>query len=314
MSDHSRAEGSRGCDCARYRAERDALVQAMERVAEEIEQMLLGYEVAEDAPAMRWARELRAALGSLHAPGFQKMREVATSLTSHSNVSDVSDATTSAYDLLPDREREAIEWVHAHGGLGVLKSRIDVALAYEAIAKRLLHRLGVLGLNNECSAADRAMDLLERRGKDAERLRSIAAVVGECLWGSSDAVPDGITVDVLRGELERRIMPEGMVWPRYDTGEQARPGDEVYFERYDVAIIIDKVAPRCEGYSIFDADGIEHVFDSGLRLKRPDSKEQLERDIRSFAEDNSVIPHDVDQMERDVADLVRRGMALVGVE
>ena len=54
--------------CARYRAERDALAQRMEEVASEIDRTLSGVEGIEDAPAMRWARDLRAALGSMHSP------------------------------------------------------------------------------------------------------------------------------------------------------------------------------------------------------------------------------------------------------
>lgn len=103
---------------ARYRAERDMLAQAMERVADDIEWTFLGFEGEDDAPAMRWAREFRAALGSLHAPGFQKSRKAATSLTSHS---DASDVTMSAHDLLPEEEREAIAWVREHGGIEELR-------------------------------------------------------------------------------------------------------------------------------------------------------------------------------------------------
>ena len=87
MSDELHDPFNDQVSCARYRAERDMLAQAMERVADDIERTFSGYEGVEDAPAMRWARELRAALGSLHAPGFQKSRKVATSLTSHSDAS-----------------------------------------------------------------------------------------------------------------------------------------------------------------------------------------------------------------------------------
>ena len=46
---------------------------------------------------------------------------------------------------------------------------------------------------------------------------------------------------------------------------------------------------------------------------RPDSWEQLEEDAREFARDNQL-PHDVDQMERDAVDLIRRAKKLAGVE
>ena len=46
---------------------------------------------------------------------------------------------------------------------------------------------------------------------------------------------------------------------------------------------------------------------------RPDSWERLEEDAREFARDNQL-PHDVDQMERDAVDLIRRAKKLAGVE
>lgn len=106
---------------ARYRADRDALAQAMQRVADSMREHALGMEGMEDSPVASWARDLRAALGSLHAPGFQKSRKVATSLTSHS---DASDVTMSAHDLLPEEERESIAWVREHGGLGTVEARL----------------------------------------------------------------------------------------------------------------------------------------------------------------------------------------------
>lgn len=50
-----------------------------------------------------------------------------------------------------------------------------------------------------------------------------------------------------------------------------------------------------------------------LTHTRPDSWEQLEEDAREFARDNQL-PHDVDQMERDAVDLIRRAKKLAGVE
>ena len=152
-------------DCARFRAERDMLAQAMERVADDIERTFLGFEGAEDAPAMRWARQFRAALGSLHA----------TSPTSHGDVGDVSGAAMSACDLLPEEEREAIAWVREHGGLPNVQTK--------------------------CYLADEAAK----------------AVTGE---SSGRSTPDDI-LDAMR----RRLMPEGMEWPRYENGEPVLAGN-----------------------------------------------------------------------------------------
>lgn len=50
-----------------------------------------------------------------------------------------------------------------------------------------------------------------------------------------------------------------------------------------------------------------------LAHTRPDSWERLEEDARELARDNQL-PHDVDQMERDAVDLIRRAKKLAGVE
>ena len=149
-------------ECARYRAERDMLAQAMERVADDIERTFLGFEGAEDAPAMRWARQFRAALGSLHAP--------------------VRDMTMSAYDLLPEDERDAIAWVRDHGGLDAVKKLLDWVVGHCStrqqldfdfwLSGRVMHELGF-----EEDMADR--DEVERR-------------------------------------LLARLMPEGIKWPTVD--------------------------------------------------------------------------------------------------
>lgn len=52
--------------CARYRAERDALAQAVQVVCERMEAHCLGVEGMDESPVASWARDLRAALGSLH--------------------------------------------------------------------------------------------------------------------------------------------------------------------------------------------------------------------------------------------------------
>ena len=78
-------------------------------------------------------------------------------------------------------------------------------------------------------------------------------------------MPDTIPTD------QSRLMPPGMTWPMFEDGTRALPGDEIYLPRYDVVITIDKIAPRYDGYSIWDTNGVEHIFDSDLihALHRP---------------------------------------------
>ena len=89
------------------------------------------------------------------------------------------DTTVSAYDLLPEEDREILRWVRGHGGL----------------------------------------DEVRRDFQDAYNRRSeLCAALGIDLdTGWSDAM----------AELDRRLMPEGMEWPMYESGEPVRIGDEV---------------------------------------------------------------------------------------
>ena len=67
-------------------------------VITEMERHVSGVEGMEDSPVARWARELREALdGEERGPA--------------------EDVSMSAYDLLPEEDRDAIGWVRARGGL-----------------------------------------------------------------------------------------------------------------------------------------------------------------------------------------------------
>lgn len=63
----------------------------------------------------------------------------------------------------------------------------------------------------------------------------------------------------------------------------------------------------------FHTEGSTGLKGEYLTHARPDSWERLEEAAREFARDNQL-PHDVDQMERDAVDLIRRAKKLAGVE
>lgn len=172
-------------------------------------------------------------------------------------------------------------------------------------------------------------------------------------------------------DAERRVLD---MWPRFDDGEPAMPGDESieyalrcrtvksvdvhdgftmlrfgdsgWIRYYDdervkrpapevldadgvpiregdtvwkkdivsgVVVSVDAASPM-HTVRYVDANGDE-FRDAAMHLThvRPDSWERLEEDAREFARDNQL-PHDVDQMERDALDLIRRAKALAGVE
>ena len=140
---------------------------------------VLGHEGMEDSPVARWARELREALGG----------------DGRDHAEDVS---MSAYDLLPEEERDAIAWVREHGGLDSVRELLDWVVGHCSTRQQLDFDFWLSGrvmyeLGFEEDMADR--DEVERR-------------------------------------LLARLMPEDMewlveAWPRYEDGKPLRIGDFV---------------------------------------------------------------------------------------
>ena len=150
----------------------------------------------------RWARELRHAMKSdasdecgAQNPSWHDPAEAAdvTSDAPKVTLDPAADVSVSAYDLLPEEEREAIAWVREHGGLERVKKLLDWVVGHCStrqqldfdfwLSGRVMHELGF-----EEDMADR--DEVERR-------------------------------------LLARLMPDGMEWPRFESGEPVRIGDVV---------------------------------------------------------------------------------------
>ena len=78
---------------------------AVAAVCLDMERHVSGVEGADDSPVARWARELREALGG-------------------GECDPASDVSMSAYDLLPEEDRDAIAWVREHGGVAEVEKRL----------------------------------------------------------------------------------------------------------------------------------------------------------------------------------------------
>ena len=186
-------------------------------VVTDMERNVLGHEGADDSPVARWARELREALdGEKHDPA--------------------KDVSMSAYDLLPQDERDAIAWVCEHGGLEEVKrlARYEVKEEVELAAFKKLRFLAGVREGETSSIAD--------------MVESIAA----------------------------RLMPEGMEWPRFEDGELVHVGDSAPFGTDDVmevvGVEINRFGYVLHG-SI--NDGIRECVDGdeyGVAVKRPAPK------------------------------------------
>ena len=135
--------------------------------------------------------------------------------------------TVSAYDLLPQEDRDALRWVREHGGLDVLEAIWD----------------------NDVPLANGAISVL---------------------W--TDARPDDCGNERVMDELSKRLMPEGMEWPRYDTGEPLKLDDEVAVKNCE-PVTVRFISFDKNGFSVRHAGGCRvHWFTYGERVKRPAPK------------------------------------------
>ena len=164
---------------------------AVERVASEMESHCLGHEGMEDSPVARWARELREALGG-----------------------DERD---------PADERDAIAWVREHGGIAYVKDAWNVRRNLD----RQLEKAQAKVERQQRHIESIQSKLSERR----EHIENIANDVrNQCLAFGVDVSECDDEFDMLHDlneALSKRLMPEGMEWPRFQDGEPVPLGGEV---------------------------------------------------------------------------------------
>ena len=143
------------------------------------------------------------------------------------------DTTMSAYDLLPEEDREAIAWVRERGGLDSVKEPLDWVVGHCSTRQQLDFDFWLSGrvmyeLGFEEDMADR--DEVERR-------------------------------------LLSRLMPEGYEWPRYESGEPLRYEDRyVYDGREREVWHVD--FDSCGEPTILNKDGTRCHPDKGERVMR----------------------------------------------
>ena len=166
--------------------------------------------------------------------------------------------TVSAYDLLPEEERDAIAWVREHGGLDAVKRRWECLSYYADPVPRSCMEKRLARLQRQIDESHaalrrrreiiselnrRATDLTRENAKRGETIRKLsdrAAKQSDEIRVMRDVIAEtcarlgvegtGSTVDdaqVIWREISRRLMPEGMEWPRDESGEPVRPSDKL---------------------------------------------------------------------------------------
>ena len=98
----------------------------------------------------------------------------------------------------------------------------------------------------------------------------LANGVISALW--PDERPDDCGNEDVMDELSKRLMPEGMEWPRYDTGEPLKLDDEVAVKNCE-PVTVRFISFDKNGFSVRHTGGCrEHWFTYGERVKRPAPK------------------------------------------
>ncbi|MDM8162435.1 hypothetical protein [Collinsella intestinalis] len=148
-----------------------------------------------------------------------------------------------------EKDREAAEWVREHGGLDEVNRKVAESMqqADEYIALR-------------CSLAERSGDLYEMLEKEDDELIAM---------------------------LDKRLMPEGMEWPKYTDGELVRIGGCWGKDGCDTSITYIERIIFAEDGVYLDNEYNEAFYRHGERVKRAeptDSWERLEEDANALAE------------------------------
>lgn len=157
-------------------------------------------------------------------------------------VTDVATIRKDAYD--------AYEWVEANGGLDAVKRRWECLSYYADPVPRscMDKRLARLQrqIDESHAALRRRNEMLKRYEEANEELLERAAA------------------------MKRRLMPEGMEWPRYESGEPFIPGEDGSVEFFGDGI-----------FNVWINGDHQHLI-RGERVKRPDSLERLAEDISAM--------------------------------
>lgn len=151
-----------------------------------------------------------------------------------------------------------------------------------------------------------AMEVAERLG----------VAVGGCL--PSDYA------DAIGEALDRRLMPEGYEWPRFEDGGQVRIGDEFAERIYGNPCKVGHFAINKYAFLIFDEEDVNdcEAIDHGnhKRVRRPappDSWERLEDDATkppyAYCVEHGLDDDSLPTNEKFARDLVRRAKDLAGV-
>ena len=155
-----------------------------------------------------------------------------------------ADVSMSAYDLLPPDERDAIAWVREHGGIEHVRSQ----WAY------------LRGRANHADHVDRQLAKRQRQIDESHAaLRRRNELLGQYKKANETLLERG-------AKMKRRLMPEGMEWPRWDDGKLV-----TYDDSPDDVIGV-YLALDGSGYALMTDLPDQLMSEPSERVKRPAPK------------------------------------------
>ena len=178
-----------------------------------------------------------------------------------------ADVSMNAYDLLPQEDRDAIAWVRDQGGLDAVKRRWECLSYYADPVPRAYAERRIASRQRQIDESHAALRRRNARIVESEQ---------EC-----DELREMVrSLNALTDEMEKRLMPEGMEWPRFEDGAQVKFGDvvsdgdetgRVYY------VTFDTVNPVIIGFTDETPDQdpgtwLEVSVSDGERVKRPTPK------------------------------------------
>lgn len=70
-------------------------------------------------------------------------------------------------------------------------------------------------------------------------------------------------------EMDKRLMPPGYEWPRYEDGEPVKIGDDVVGPDYGERINVHEITFYANGFAIYEQAGFGLWYENDNRFKRP---------------------------------------------
>lgn len=98
-----------------------------------------------------------------------------------------------------------------------------------------------------------------KRDVDNLRVELCSALGIDTVTGWSDAVV----------EMDKRLMPPGYEWPRYDGGEPVEIGDDVVGPDYGERINVNEISFFANGFILREKNGFGSWYENDDRFKRP---------------------------------------------